>query len=109
MVDDIKPAAPDLLHRANTALVERDYPSALHEYTVCGIHGDKLVWAGENMTEKFTSEDLLILAHDEWKRREERKHIHDHKSWIAGFMGGFCTSKEWARKRLDKIKERAKL
>ncbi|MFA5382619.1 MAG: hypothetical protein WC356_05600 [Candidatus Micrarchaeia archaeon] len=53
---------------------------------------------------KFSSEDLLLLAHDEWKRREERKHNHNEQDWIAGFLNGFCTSHKWAREQVDKIR-----
>lgn len=52
---------------------------------------------------KFNSADLLLLAHDEWKRREERKHIHDMRDWEAGFINGFLTDKKWARELLDKM------
>lgn len=53
------------------------------------------------MSEQFTSTDLLLLAHDEWKRREERKHLHNEQDWIAGFLNGFCTSHKWAREYVD--------
>lgn len=54
--------------------------------------------------QKFSSEDLILLAHDEWKRREERKHIHDEIPWTVGFLNGFCTSKRWARGYIDKLR-----
>jgi hypothetical protein len=53
----------------------------------------------------FNSTELLLLAHDEWKRREERKHLHDELAWVAGFLNGFCTSHEWARKYVDGLQE----
>jgi hypothetical protein len=52
---------------------------------------------------KFTSTELLLLAHDEWKRREERKRIHEELAWVAGFLNGFCTDKKWAREYVDKL------
>lgn len=55
------------------------------------------------MTAQFTSTDLLLLAHDEWKRREERKHNHNEQDWTAGFISGFCTSHKWAREYVDKL------
>ena len=56
---------------------------------------------------KFDSTDLLILAHDEWKRREERKRIHDETTWCAGFINGFLTDKKWARNLVDKMNKDA--
>lgn len=53
---------------------------------------------------KFSSEDLLLLSHDEWKRREERKHQHDMTLWEAGFINGFLTDEKWARDMVDKIR-----
>jgi hypothetical protein len=53
---------------------------------------------------KFSSTDLLLLAHDEWKRREERRHIHEEGPWVTGFISGFLTSHEWAAKYLEKLK-----
>jgi len=49
---------------------------------------------------RFNSTELLLLAHDEWKRRQERKHLDDEPAWVSGFIGGFLTDKNWA---LDKI------
>jgi hypothetical protein len=56
--------------------------------------------------QKFDSTDLILLAHDEWKRREERKHNHPEDHWVAGFLSGFCTSRTWARKYVDKLRKR---
>jgi hypothetical protein len=56
-------------------------------------------------TPKFNSEDLILLAHDEWKRREERKHNHPEQDWVAGFLSGFCTSRRWAREYVDKLRQ----
>ena len=55
---------------------------------------------------KFNSTDLLLLAHDEWKRREERKHNHPEQAWGAGFINGFLTDKKWAREMVDKIRSK---
>ena len=56
-----------------------------------------------NPDPKFTSTDILLLANDEWKRREERKHNHENIPWCAGFINGFLTDKKWARNWIDKI------
>lgn len=59
------------------------------------------------MEPKFNSTDLLLLANDEWKRREERKHNHENIPWCAGFINGFLTDKKWARGWVDKIQKDA--
>ena len=56
---------------------------------------------------KFNSTELLLLAHDEWKRREERRHINEESPWVIGFISGFLTDKTWAREYVDKIMKKA--
>ena len=56
---------------------------------------------------KFNSTELILLAHDEWKRREERKHLHNEQDWISGFINGFLTDPVWARKMVDTIRANA--
>jgi hypothetical protein len=55
----------------------------------------------------FTSGDLLLIAHDEWKRREERKHLHDHISWVNGWISGFLTSRKFVKDQLVKLRQQA--
>ena len=52
-----------------------------------------------------SSSDLLLIAHDEWKRREERKHLHDHISWVNGWISGFLTSKKFVNERLEILRD----
>jgi hypothetical protein len=52
---------------------------------------------------QFNSTELLLLAYDEWKRRQERKNLDDEAAWISGFIGGFITDKTWARGYVDII------
>ena len=52
----------------------------------------------------MTSTDLLLIAHDEWKRREERKHNHKESGWIAGWINGFMTSKKWAQEKVKELR-----
>jgi hypothetical protein len=52
---------------------------------------------------QFNSTELLLLAHDEWKRRQERKHLDDEAAWVSGFIGGFITDKNWARDKVDNL------
>lgn len=54
---------------------------------------------------QFSSVDLLLLANDEWKRREERKHNHENAPWCAGFINGFLTDKKWAKEYVDKLRQ----
>lgn len=57
----------------------------------------------QRIEQKFNSTELLLLANDEWKRREERKHNHENAPWVSGFINGFCTDKKWARKYVDAL------
>jgi hypothetical protein len=50
----------------------------------------------------------MLLAHDEWKRREERKHTHPEEHWVPGFINGFLTDKKWAREYIKKIRQQTK-
>ena len=53
----------------------------------------------------MSSTDLLLIAHDEWKRREERKHNHEESGWIAGWINGFMTSKKWAQEKVKELRQ----
>ena len=53
---------------------------------------------------QFNSTELLLLAHDEWKRRQERKHLDDEAAWVSGFIGGFLTDKTWAKDKVDSLR-----
>jgi hypothetical protein len=55
----------------------------------------------------FTSTDLLLISHDEWKRREERKHIHDMIDWTAGWISGFLTSRKFVKDRIADLLQQA--
>lgn len=50
------------------------------------------------------STDLLLIAHDEWKRREERHHRHENIPWVAGWISGFLTSRKFARDRIVELR-----
>lgn len=56
----------------------------------------------------MSSEDLLLLAHDEWKRREERKGNHPESHWVTGFIGGFLTDRKWAREYVAALRQRGR-
>jgi hypothetical protein len=65
----------------------------------------KFIRDNQKMPEEISlpdSRDLLLIAQDEWKRREERKYLHDNISWVHGWISGFLTSREFVR---DKLKE----
>jgi succinate dehydrogenase/fumarate reductase-like Fe-S protein len=53
---------------------------------------------------QFNSKGLILLARDEWKRREERKRLYDEVSWISGFIGGFITDKTWAKEKIQSLR-----
>lgn len=56
----------------------------------------------------FSSSDLLLMAHDEWKRREERKHIHEHISWVNGWISGFLTSRKFVQEKVAELRQEGK-
>lgn len=56
----------------------------------------------------MNSTDILLLAHDEWKRREERKHNHPEEHWVPGFINGFLTDKKWGKEYVKKLREQEK-
>ena len=76
----------------------------LVEMVGCASHSDS---PASTPKPKFNSTDLILLAHDEWKRREERKHRHEEGTWCQGFINGFLTDKKWAREWIDKISKDA--
>ena len=50
---------------------------------------------------KFPSSgDLLLIAHDEWKRRQERKGFDDEIPWVSGWISGYLTSKKFVDDQL---------
>jgi hypothetical protein len=46
--------------------------------------------------------------HDEWKRREERKHNHPEEHWVPGFINGFLTDRKWGREYVKKLRSQQK-
>jgi len=38
-----------------------------------------------------SSEELLEMAHTEWKNREERRKLHDEVSWESGWISGYLS------------------
>jgi len=76
------------------------------------LDGDELTFlarvgcSSHSELQKFpTSGDLLLIAHDEWKRREERKHIHEEISWVSGWISGYLTPKEFVQEMLVKLRQ----
>ena len=52
-----------------------------------------------------SSTDLLLIAHDEWKRREERRHIHEELPWVHGWISGYLTSRKFVNDRIKKLRQ----
>jgi len=50
-----------------------------------------------------SSTSLLLIAHDEWKRRQERKHMDDESPWISGWISGYLTSKKFVQERIEEL------
>jgi hypothetical protein len=70
----------------------------------CASHSD---FQSERETLHLSSSDLLLIAHDEWKRREERKHQHDHISWVNGWISGFLTSRKFVQEKIVELRQQA--
>jgi len=52
------------------------------------------------------SRDLLLISHDEWKRREERKHIHEEQPWTSGWISGFLTSRKFVKEQIKELRSK---
>ena len=50
-----------------------------------------------------SSTDLLLIANDEWKRREERHHLHERIPWTIGWISGFLTSRKFVAERIKEL------
>jgi hypothetical protein len=50
-----------------------------------------------------SSTDLLLIANDEWKRREERHHLHERIPWTVGWISGFLTSRKFVAERIKEL------
>ena len=70
----------------------------------CGLacHSD---YQSEREPLHLSSSDLLLIAHDEWKRREERKHIHEHISWVNGWISGFLTPRKFVQEKVAELRQ----
>jgi hypothetical protein len=68
----------------------------------CASHSDFQI---DRETLHLSSSDLLLIAHDEWKRREERKCLHDNISWVNGWISGFLTSRKFVRERVAELRQ----
>jgi hypothetical protein len=68
----------------------------------CASHSG---FKNDTETLHLSSSDLLLIAHDEWKRREERKHQHDNISWVNGWISGFLTSRKFVQDRVAELRQ----
>lgn len=58
----------------------------------------------ETTTKLPNSTGLILMARDEWKRREQRKGLHEEIDWTAGWISGFLTSKKFVQDRLEELR-----
>lgn len=152
--DIVYSSTPWKIYRQDAGMGEHDYAVFLNDVFYCRTDDSQTATRIINTMRspapfepKFDSTDLLLLANDEWKRREERKQKDQYLitesdlyviiewlsgkkyqdcevdsmlykirnsstegKWIGGFLNGFCTSKDWARKYVDKLlKEKEKV
>jgi hypothetical protein len=54
------------------------------------------------------STDLLLIAYDEWKRREEHRHIHAETPWVHGWIAGFLSSPDFVKERIKYLHDQEK-
>ena len=71
-------------------------------YLGCDSHSD---FQSERENVFPSSSDLLLIAHDEWKRREERRHIHQEIPWVHGWISGFLTPRDFVKKRIAELRK----
>lgn len=56
----------------------------------------------------LNSTELLLIAHDEWKRREERRKIHPEDHWISGWLSGLSMTRKYLHEQLVRIRQKAR-
>jgi hypothetical protein len=65
--------------------------------------------SSHNDFKKFPSSgDLLLIAHDEWKRRQSRKGYDDEIPWVSGWCSGYLISKKFVQERLAELNREKK-
>jgi len=80
---------------------EKMYDHIKAEFSVIRSHP----YQSERDKLHLSSSDLLLIAHDEWKRREERKNIHEHISWVNGWISGFLTSRKFVQEKVAELRQ----
>ena len=53
-----------------------------------------------------SSKELIQLATHDFKNREERKGLHDKRSWVSGWITGFLSERKpnWGKEREEKVR-----
>ena len=55
-----------------------------------------------------SSTELIAMANQEWKNREERRGIHNREDWCCGWMAGFLSEKKpnWRKEQIGAAEKR---
>ena len=54
-----------------------------------------------------SSKELILLATNDFKNREERKGLHDQSSWVSGWITGFLSERKpnWSKVLEEKVRK----
>jgi hypothetical protein len=71
---------------------------------VCAEWGEESVTISNNVP---TSKELILLATNDFKNREERKGLHDQSSWVSGWITGFLSERKpnWSKVLEEKVRK----
>jgi hypothetical protein len=58
---------------------------------------------GDESSHVPDSTELIAMANQEWKNREERRGIHNREDWCCGWMAGFLSENKpnWRQEQID--------
>ncbi len=58
---------------------------------------------GDESSHVPDSTELIAMANQEWKNREERRGIHNREDWCCGWMDGFLSENKpnWRQEQID--------
>jgi hypothetical protein len=89
-------------------ITEEQYEKLL-DYCKTGIEMDILnkIYKQPLQQDIPTSKEIIALATNDFKNREERKGLHDQPSWVSGWITGFLSERkpEWYMVSINKVEK----